>query len=421
MKKLGGPNANFPLNGTTSDSGGGGTGKSLHTGMDALRLCVPEEQYLVAFCSLHTLQLTLSNAMGAVIGKGGLEERNAAQAIHSIFDMQEAMEEFGLWQRHWKAASSSLGLKPDDNLVKVKKIAAPILTRWWTVGEAAKNIIDNLPVLLEMARNFRNANPSNSRMNKIASGVLSLFAEPIIVSDIKLISCFHDIFLNQHFNWLQKGDAAIGGTPGYLGRLMLVRYFLMHQDLKMMMKDGWKKGGKKMEPFLNSLGEDALNVSIPDPADPSGKRTTTGAIIQAKKINMFFEISFKILQKHYDIFCKELLFLSLYGEQHFTQIVAKVLLLQKNDFSTFEPVVIKSKSHEGREINLDAFASFVSERVDVHEQMTNNFHINKLKNCLPLLACECQKTMFLQFLFFQITNSPTYSPIYCFTSWQSRK
>ena len=78
MKKLGGPNANISINGTTSDSGGGGTGKSLHTGMDGLGLCVPEDQYLVGFCSLHTLQLTLSNAMGAVIGKGGLEERNAA-------------------------------------------------------------------------------------------------------------------------------------------------------------------------------------------------------------------------------------------------------------------------------------------------------------------------------------------------------
>ena len=191
MKKLGGPSANILLSGCTTDSGGGGTGDSLHGWMDNLGgLCIEPEQYLVGFCCLHTLQLTLSNAMLATIGKGGLEERNAAQAIHAFFDLQDAME-FGLWQMHWKNVANDLGYASD---LKVKKIAAPILTRWWTVGEAAKNILEFLPILMELARRFRNANPAKSRLNKIASGILSLMSEPIISSDIKLISCFHEVF-----------------------------------------------------------------------------------------------------------------------------------------------------------------------------------------------------------------------------------
>ena len=190
MKKLGGPNANVLLSGCTTDSGGGGTGDSLHEWMEKIGgLCIEKEEYLVGFCCLHTLQLTLSNAMLATIGKGGIEERNAAQAIHAFYDLQESME-FGLWEMHWLFVARQQGF----NETKVKKIAAPILTRWWTVGEAAKNILEYLPILMELARRLRNANASNTKMNKIASGILSLMAEPIVVSDIKLISSFHECF-----------------------------------------------------------------------------------------------------------------------------------------------------------------------------------------------------------------------------------
>ena len=63
MKKMGGAKNKVLLNGCTTDSGGGGTGNSLHSCMDKLGLCVGRESYLVGFCCLHTLQLTLSNAM----------------------------------------------------------------------------------------------------------------------------------------------------------------------------------------------------------------------------------------------------------------------------------------------------------------------------------------------------------------------
>ena len=294
---------------------------------------------------------------------------------------------------HWESATADLGF--DDDLVKVKKIAAPILTRWWTVGQAAKNIIEYFPILIEMVKRFRNANPSNNKLNKIASGLLSLIAEPIIVSDIKLISCFHDIFLNQHFDWLQKGDQDIGGTPGYLGRHMLVRYFLMYSDLEKMIDSGWKNGGGKMEPFLNSLQEEPLNCPILDPADPLKKNTTTGNKIQSRKADLFFQVSFNILQKHYDAFCERLLFLSLYGEQCSSQTVARVLL-KIEDFSAGDHKMVKSEAQNGRIVDIDSFELFLKKKVNVEEQMTysdsndeentGSIHINRLKAYLHLLA-----------------------------------
>ena len=319
-----------------------------------------------------------------VIGKGGLEERTATQAIHAIYDMQEAVE-FGVWKRHWGMAAEKLKINQGDDLFRVKKIAAPILTRWWTVGEAAKDILEYFPILIEMTETFRNVNTSHTRMNKIASGVISLMREPEIVSDIKLISCFHAVFLNSHFAWLQKGDKEIGGTPGYLGRHMLVRYFLMFSDLKKLTNGGWRQeGGEKMEPFLKSLEDEAMNKQVPDPGDPEKVRMTLGKNIQAEKADMFFQTSLTILQKHFDPFCERLLFLSLYGEQCSTQTVAKVLLSHPN-FSIGERK-IKSKFHGGRDIDVDKFSSFVKEKVNIDEQ-NDNFHVRKVRtNEMELLA-----------------------------------
>ena len=261
MKKLvGGPD--FRFDGQCTDSGGGGTGVSLHQHMDTLHLCTNKEVYLVGYCCLHTLQLTLSNAVEATIGVGGLERRNAMQAIHAFYDLQNHME-YGVWKDEWKAAAKVVGSNRDDD-DKVVKLPAPIMTRWHTVGNVAMVITNELPVLRQIAVSVRNSKASNNALNKIASGILSLIAEPQIVSDITLIRGFHDAFLTKHFEWLQGGDKDIGNTPGFLARHMLTRYFLMYSDLEDLMKGGWENS-KDMTLFVSSLGEDPMKVSIPDP------------------------------------------------------------------------------------------------------------------------------------------------------------
>ena len=344
--------------------------------MNDLNLCVDGHQYLVGFCCLHTLQLTLSNALHTVVGKGGLGKRNALQAIHTFYDLQEAME-FGLWEREWARAASQTG----RGGLKLKKMTAPILTRWWTVGEASKSIVEYMPILIQIARNMINRYKTDSKVNRIASALVSLVREPIIVSDIKLISCFHDVFINGHFSWLQKGDKDIGGTPGFLGRHMLLRYYLMSSDLKMLINNGWKKC-KGMEIFTNSLNEDPMKASIKDPTDPRNERMIECHEIQSSKANSFFRIAFKILKKHFNIFCRDLLFLSLYGDEYTTQIVARVLQGNTDD-TNIGGKRVHSTVH-GRCIDVNNFATFVRDNVDVQEQM-QNAHIQTLMDDLPQL------------------------------------
>ena len=382
-KKLAGTVPDFKFNGCTTDSGGGGTGSSLYSHMNDLNLCA--DNYLIGYCCLHTMQLTLSNALNLTIGKGGLDNRNALQAIHTFYDLQEAME-FGLWKKEWARAASQTG----KGGLKVKKMAAPILTRWWTVGEASRSIVEYLPIFIQIARNMINYHKADSKLNKIASSLVSLISEPIIVSDIKLIKCFHGIFIDDHFNWLQKGDRDIGGTPGFLGRHMLLRYYLMHSDLHQLINDGWKKC-KGMEVFVNSLSENSMKGSIEDPTDPKKERMIECHEVQSKKANSFFQIAFTILKKHYNIFCEDLLFLSLYGEPCSTQTVARILQGCADDNNIKKKV--NSIVH-GRSIDVINFATFVKNRVNIQEQM-KSAHIQTLMNDLPYLIGKLVKLVHL--------------------------
>ena len=89
----------FQLSGCTTDSGGGGTGYSLHQHMNKLKLwCTYKDTYLVGFCCLHMLQLTLCRALtDTIVGEGGIENRNALQLLHAAYDLQNNLG-FGLWK-----------------------------------------------------------------------------------------------------------------------------------------------------------------------------------------------------------------------------------------------------------------------------------------------------------------------------------
>ena len=62
------------ITGQATDSGGGGTGQSFHRQLHALGLTAPVESYTFSYCSLHCIQLTLSNAIKFYLGEGGINK-----------------------------------------------------------------------------------------------------------------------------------------------------------------------------------------------------------------------------------------------------------------------------------------------------------------------------------------------------------
>ena len=344
--------------------------------MKSQNLCKEDGSYLIGYCCLHTLQLTLANAIQKRIGPGKLGSRNATQLIHSIYDLQTTTE-VDLWRKLYFKAAGNL----DISNVKFKKIAAPIITRWWTVGVADSDFLDKFPIFLELCKLLRNVYTSENSRNKISSSILSLSREAVIISDVNLIACYHDAFLNKNFAWLQKGDTAIGNSPGFLGRHMLARYYLMHLQLNKLMNSGWKQS-EAMQKFALHLEQEEMRQEMDDPVNTNQR--ITYKTFQERKADLFFSDSLKALEKHYTCYSQELLFLSLYGKAFVTQTVARILL-NKDCPQLADGFLFKSEVHQAQ-VNILDFAKFVKDRIIVSDQLLS-FHIQRIdKDELQKLA-----------------------------------
>ena len=88
LKKLNLAGRKIVLNGQTTDSGGGGVLEKLAEELSKLSLCASSDEYYMAACGIHCLQLQLSNPVKHLIGLGRLGKRNAMQMLHSIYDLQ---------------------------------------------------------------------------------------------------------------------------------------------------------------------------------------------------------------------------------------------------------------------------------------------------------------------------------------------
>ena len=209
LEKLGGALRFF--SGQTTDSGGGGVLENL---MQCLVTVGVVNPFWCCFapCTLHALQLSFSNGMKAVYGKGGLGKRNVLQLTHSCYDLQGCLDKK---ERHlfWEIATNN----PPPNAMN-----APVLTRWWCVNTAAKHLRENWADWAKFAERVRNSTTADSKMGKIARGVLSLMAEPKIYVDLLLVCAYSEAHFVEHFEWLQGHDNEAGDF-GYRSRDMAVR------------------------------------------------------------------------------------------------------------------------------------------------------------------------------------------------------
>lgn len=81
-----------------------------------------------------------------------MDNRNGVQIIHAIYDIQQKVG-MKTSRALVKKATTKLGIElkgkvPDSDFIH--KLQAPILTRWWTVGKAAKFLAQNCEILQEV-------------------------------------------------------------------------------------------------------------------------------------------------------------------------------------------------------------------------------------------------------------------------------
>ena len=76
------------------------------------------------------------------------------------------------------------------------------------------------------------------------------------MNDLDFLVGFHEAWLFPHFKFFQSGDSKAGKTPGFMSREILVRYYLMLEDLNKMDEDSWRNH-EKFQTYKNSF--DILN------------------------------------------------------------------------------------------------------------------------------------------------------------------
>ena len=220
------------LSGQCTDAGGGGVGQSLFVELKKVNRILDPNNYLLPTCSLHALQLVLSNPIIKCIGGTGLGIQTAPQLLHSLYNLCTGgggTFEISEFQLMWRK-------KFDE---KFKKITEPVLTRWWTVGAAAQEVKPNWEKWTAIAQQCVDAYPSISSANLCGSACTSMLAEPAIFAHICWIVAFHDAFWNNHFVWLSARDF-VTGEPGFRTQEMAVRTLVMGRELEYL-QNNWRE------------------------------------------------------------------------------------------------------------------------------------------------------------------------------------
>mgnify|MGYP006965230816 CR=1 FL=1 len=233
-------NTKIILRGQATDAGGGGVTESLAKALKELGLT--EEEYAVANCTLHALQMAFANPIKEIFGEGGLDRRNVMQLIHSCYDLQSCFEKTE-GEMKWEIAN---GAAPD------KAISKAVLTRWWHVNTAAQHLKNNWQQWRIFATGCLNATTADTAPGKISSSILSLMEEPKIYCDLLFICGYSKAFFVPHMEWLQDHDA-IAGDFGYRARDMPVRAYIIVRDLTKMSTE-WENMAEFKE-FVDAINE----------------------------------------------------------------------------------------------------------------------------------------------------------------------
>jgi hypothetical protein len=236
---------------------------------------------------------------------------------------------------------------------KIQKIPQPVLTRWWYVQVAAAFLKQYYRIVLRATQIIINFNDSKSRLNKIASGLQSIMKEDITYSDMLFLAQSHTNFLTQHFKWLQEEDEVVQ-NPGFRCRQILVRYYLMRQDLIQL----------NTRINRNSFGDYGKNVLEKLSHEKKGK--------QKRKSEALLEEAITSLRNHYLRWCNELLPAALGGEAPLATVVARILLNHHLPDNPKEQNQIDAEyfsQDHNRHIDLLNFARFVRENYTSESKM----------------------------------------------------
>lgn len=344
LKKLNLLGRKIVTKGQATDSGGGGVLDKLAEELELRGLTVQDEDYLIGACSIHCLQLQISNPIVDLIGNGGVGNRNATQLLNIIYHLQGYMA----WDQvvtmlnycqEWVDQQLIEGgeYQPDPTdkgdvefaakfnhvrkfrdfqpigETKWKRCSACITTRWQYVGAASKYGFEYYLILLKFTQLCINQCKSNIKINQAASDLQSLLINPLFYSDVCLLHCFHDGHFKRHMDWMMQSND-LTNKCGFQAHQIAVRYYIMERDLLRLKTDVNDYNGF-FHHFVRSLS------LLDDNGEP-----LHGIDSQKSKAQSFVDKSLDSLHKHFSRWLDvKLLPASLMAEKPLTMVVSRVI------------------------------------------------------------------------------------------------
>ena len=367
IKKLG--FTSFQLNGQATDSGGGTTLQKLRRKLEEKGLTAIG--YRVVSCSLHNIQTCLRQCIQKVYGEGEQVERvsecgkktqdykiNAMQLLNGLYNLFKYLD-LEEMKEIWKVSCEDLG---KDN-VKFKKLTNPVVTRWWLIGVTASEVDEDWDIwkqmmkgLVRMPKSKTAKGVNSSAIQDIAAANYNLMTMDEIQADIRFIANLHKYFVFPHFEHLQRGDPLTGDVAGYQGRMLPLRYFIMHTELSACENNEWK-----------TMSEFDSYVSF--------LQNTTREIKERSEVkaNHSFRIMKIFLRKHFAQWMNEHLPYGLFSpEQPVAQTVANFILGRAPLHPREEGDATRRKTcistyHQSRYIDLCEFELFLHKECNTIE------------------------------------------------------
>ena len=232
---------------------------------------------------------------------------NAMQLMHGMYNVHNYLSS-PLFSQLWTRACTDMNVT-----TKYKMLPAPILTRWWSVGVCAATLDEEWDVRERINNSLVNLPPKHisTSLRKVVSTDKNLMRKKEIQSDIKIIVAIHKNWMFEHFDFLQGGDPLTGNVAGYQARMMTVRYFLMHEDLRSCMGGKWKD----MEGYKDMYQFNCEKLDIETHR------------LQEDKVEHTFTHMLDSIEKHFDPWVNRHLPIALFSDSQTVQVVASFLLV----------------------------------------------------------------------------------------------
>ena len=260
------------LSGQGTDNGGGGVVEGLAVELEVLGLC-NDYFYFISNCTLHNLQLVFAVPVEKVFGLGGLNNYNFMQMAHSLYNIEDYLDKDTLFVGYLKRAKERLTTDfPETKTVALpeKKMPAPVTTRWWWLAIALLMIISHWKLYRMLVQMLLFIFSTKSYVGTVASNLDAMMREEEFYLKAYFVCVFGQEFIMKHFGWLQdKGERS---AVGFRSKEILVRYFLMRQELVSLMDGGWRTD-PRFEAFVEALYRDRTLPPPPSEAFPWKSRS----------------------------------------------------------------------------------------------------------------------------------------------------